>query len=84
VTHILKHVPSTRRYPECCEVSQIDTFLRPSTKDVHGVINQRSRVAFSGNRYVAYAVKLAPGIRTWVVCPNIVKPNYAVGTAKSK
>jgi len=82
MSHVLEHVPASRRYAECCEISEINTLLRATTKDVHGVVDQSSRVAFACYWNVPNAVQLSPAVGARIIGPNIVEPGNTVGATK--
>lgn len=82
MSHVLEHVPPTRRYAEGCEVSKINTILSPTTEDIHGIIDKSCGVAFSGNGDISDAFLLAPTVRARIVGPDIIEPCDTVRAAE--
>jgi hypothetical protein len=56
MSHVLKHVPSTGRDAEGGKIPQINALLRTASKNVHGIIDKRRRMALSRYWYVANTV----------------------------
>lgn len=84
MAHVLKHVPAAGSDAECSKVAKVHALLGTASKDVHCVVDERSRMAFSRDRNVTDAVQLSPGIRSWVVRPYIVEPCDTIGTTKAR
>lgn len=76
--HVLKHVPAARRNAKGGKVTQVNAFLGAPAKDIHCVVDQGGRMAFTSDGDVANAIKFSPGVGAWVVCPDIIEPGNTV------
>lgn len=83
MAHVLEHVPAAGGDAESCEITQIDALLCAATENVHGIVDEGSRMSFPRDRNITYAIKLGPGIRSRVICPDIIEPSNAIRTTKA-
>lgn len=81
--HVLEHVPTTRGYSECGQVSQIGSFSSSASENIHGVVNNRGGVAFACKWDITYTIKFGPTVCFWIKTPHVAEPVDPVGTAKS-
>lgn len=82
MTHVLEHVPAPRRYPKGSKITEVYSILSPTTEDVHGVVDQRRRMALSSNRNVPNTFQFAPAVRPGIVSPYVVEPRYSVSSTE--
>ena len=78
----MESVPAAGRDPERGEITEVCSFFRPTSKDVHDVVNYGGSVTFPRGRYVTYAIQLRPAICCRIVSPYIIKPLISVCAAE--
>ncbi len=71
-THVGKHVPALVGDLEAGKIAEVLAIDAAATEDVHDVVDEAGSVAFSGDRDVADAGELLPGVGGNVVAPSIV------------
>jgi hypothetical protein len=81
-THVLESVPSLGSDAERRQIAQVSAFLGPATKNVHDIVDQCCRMAFSRRGDVPDAVLLSPRIGGRGVRPHVVEPVGSIGTSK--
>jgi hypothetical protein len=58
--------------------------LNATAKDIHDIIDQSCRMAFTRCGYVADTIQFRPEVGRWIIRPYIVEPSCAVSATKEK